>query len=43
MIASNAIDHLTGDGEGGFVAVLKDNSKVKISRTYAAKIRDGIW
>jgi two-component system LytT family response regulator len=43
IIASNLIEHLTSDGEGGFIAMLKDKSKVKVSRTYAAKIRDVIW
>jgi two-component system LytT family response regulator len=40
IIAVNSIEHLKGDGEGGFIAMLKDKSKVKISRTYAAKIRN---
>lgn len=43
IIASNSIDHMIGDGEGGFVALLKDSSRIKVSRTYAAKIREYIW
>lgn len=43
IIASNSIENLASDGEGGFVAILKDKSKVKVSRTYAAKIRHIIW
>ena len=43
IIASNSIEHLRGDGEGGFVAFLKDKSKVRVSRTYAAKLRGIIW
>jgi len=43
IIASNSIEHLASDGEGGFIAILKDKSKVKVSRTFAAKIRNIIW
>jgi two-component system LytT family response regulator len=43
MIAKDSIEHLAGDGEGGFIAVLKNKTRVKVSRTYAAKIRDVIW
>jgi two-component system LytT family response regulator len=43
MVATESIEHLTGDGEGGFVAVLKDESKVKVGRTYASKIRQIVW
>jgi two-component system LytT family response regulator len=43
IIANNSIEHLTGDGEGGFIAMLKDKSRVKVSRTYAEKIRHCIW
>ena len=43
IIAANSIEHLRGDGEGGFVVFLKDKSKVKVSRTYAAKLRKNIW
>jgi two-component system, LytTR family, response regulator len=43
IIASNSIESLVSDGEGGFIATLRDKSKVKVSRTYAGKIRDNIW
>ncbi len=43
IVATNSIEQLTGDGEGGFVAGLKDKSKVKVSRSYAAKLRKSIW
>jgi two-component system LytT family response regulator len=43
IIANGCIEHLQSDGEGGFVAMLKDKSKVKISRTHAAKLRNIIW
>jgi two-component system, LytTR family, response regulator len=43
IVACNAIQHLAGDGEGGFVAVLKDGSKVRVGRTYASRIRQIVW
>ncbi len=43
IIATNSIDHLEGDGEGGYTAFLKDKSEVKVSRIYAAKLRKSIW
>jgi Response regulator of the LytR/AlgR family len=43
MIERDSIEHLVGDGEGGFIVVLKNKARVKVSRTYAAKIRDVIW
>lgn len=43
IIAINSIEHLRGDGEGGLVVLLKDKSKVKVGRTYAAKLRKNIW
>jgi two-component system, LytTR family, response regulator len=43
IIATNSIEHLTRDGEGGFVVILKDKSKVKASRTYAVKLRKNFW
>ncbi|MGA9364176.1 MAG: LytTR family DNA-binding domain-containing protein [Bacteroidota bacterium] len=43
IIAANSIDYFNGDGEGGFVVFLKDKSKVRVSRTYAAKLRKSIW
>jgi two-component system LytT family response regulator len=43
IVACNSIEHLSGDGEGGFVAVLKDGAKVRVGRTYASKIRQIVW
>lgn len=43
IIAANSIEHLEKDGEGGFVAFLRDGAKVKVSRTYAGKFRKNIW
>jgi two-component system LytT family response regulator len=43
IIATDSIEHLRGDGEGGFIALLKDKSIVKVGRTYAAKLRKNIW
>jgi two-component system, LytTR family, response regulator len=43
ILARDAVDHLVPDGEGGFVALLKDNSRVKVSRTYASRMREYIW
>ena len=43
ILAANSIEHLRRDGEGGFVAFLKDKSRVKVSRSYAAKLKKNIW
>jgi two-component system LytT family response regulator len=43
IIASNSIETLKGDGEGGFIATLKDKSRIKVSRTHASKFRNIIW
>jgi two-component system, LytTR family, response regulator len=43
IVACNSIEHLSGDGEGGYVAVLKDGSKVRVGRSYAPKIRQIVW
>ena len=43
IIASNAIDHLAGDGEGAYVVLLKGGSRVKVGRSYASKIRQIVW
>jgi two-component system, LytTR family, response regulator len=43
IIAGSSIESLASDGEGGYVATMRDASKVKVSRTYAGKIRDIIW
>lgn len=43
IIAAESIEQLKGDGEGGFIAFLKDKSNIKVSRTYAAKLKKDIW
>ncbi len=40
IIALSALKHLESDGEGGFVATLKDGTRVRVSRSHAAKVRD---
>lgn len=40
IIAVPAIAHIKSDGEGGYVATMTDTSSVRISRSYAAKVRD---
>ena len=40
IVAVRFIQHLTSDGEGGFVAELTANHTVRISRSYAAKVRN---
>ena len=42
ILAFPAIDHLYSDGSGGYKAVLNDGTKVRVSRSYAADIRDRI-
>jgi two-component system LytT family response regulator len=43
IVAKDAIQTLSGDGEGGFIASLTNNVKVRVSRTYAGKIKALIW
>ncbi len=43
LIATNAVDHLQSDGEGGFLATLKNGKVVRVSRTYALKVKSLIW
>lgn len=40
MVAVEAIDHLTSDGSGGYIARLSDGTRVRVSRSYAEKIRE---
>lgn len=40
MVAVEAIDHLTSDGSGGYIARLSDGTRVRVSRSYADKIRE---
>lgn len=35
-----AVRHLESDGEGGYFAVLKDGARIRVSRSYAPKIKD---
>jgi len=43
ILAQEAIGHLQSDGEGGYVATLKNKERVKVSRTHADQIRKKIW
>lgn len=40
MVAVDAIDHLTSDGSGGYIARLGDGTRVRVSRSYSDKIRE---
>ncbi len=42
LIALSALEHLLSDGEGGYVATLRNRAQVRVSRSYAPKIRDAI-
>ena len=42
LIALAALEHLLSDGEGGYVATLRNRDQVRVSRSYAPKIRDYI-
>ena len=42
VVALPAIDHLRSDGSGGYEAHLDDGTSLRVSRTYASKIRDRI-
>ena len=39
IIALRALDHLETDGEGGYWAFLSQGTRVRVSRSYAAKLR----
>ncbi len=43
VIALDAIEQITSDGSGGYVATLRGGREVRISRTYAPAIRDRIY
>ena len=43
IVAQDAVEHLASDGEGGFVAKLKNGARVRVSRTYAGRIKPLIW
>jgi len=42
VIALSAVDHLRSDDSGGYVARLVDGTRLRVSRSYAPKIRDRI-
>lgn len=42
VIAADALAHLRSDGSGGYRATLTDGTTVRVSRTYAAAVRDRI-
>lgn len=43
IVSTAAITHLTSDGEGGYEAMLRNGARVRVSRTYGAKIKHLIW
>lgn len=43
IIARDAVEHLVSDGEGGFLATLKNRKDIRVSRTYAGKVKSLIW
>jgi two-component system, LytTR family, response regulator len=43
IVSIAAVTQLTSDGEGGYVAMLRNGARVKVSRTYGAKIKHLIW
>ena len=42
IVALGAISHITSDGEGGYHATLKNHQQVKVSRSYASRVREWI-
>lgn len=42
LIALSALEHLLSDGEGGYIATLNNREQVRVSRSYAPKIREYI-
>lgn len=40
IVALSAIEHVASDGAGGFEATMCDRSRVRVSRSYAPRIRD---
>jgi two-component system LytT family response regulator len=43
IVSTAAITHLTSDGEGGYEAMLRNGARVRVSRTYGARIKHLIW
>lgn len=42
IVSLHAIAHIVSDGEGGYRATLKNNHKLRVSRSYAGRVRDWI-
>ena len=42
IVSLSGIQHIKSDGEGGYVATMKDQATVRISRSYASKVREMI-
>ncbi|GAB5519174.1 MAG: LytTR family DNA-binding domain-containing protein [Rhodothermales bacterium] len=42
LIALAALHHLRSDGQGGYIATLTDGTRLRVSRSYAADLRDQI-
>lgn len=42
IVALAAIDQLQSDGSGGYIATLDDGTEVRVSRSYADRIRDHV-
>ena len=42
IVALAAIAHIVSDGEGGYHVTLKNRQQVRVSRSYAARVRDRI-
>lgn len=40
IIALSGVAHIKSDGEGGYLATMQDQAVVRISRSYAGKVRD---
>lgn len=43
IVSKSAVERLEGDGEGGFIATLKDGRQVRVSRSYARRVKELIW
>ncbi|MEM8484753.1 MAG: LytTR family DNA-binding domain-containing protein [Bacteroidota bacterium] len=42
IVALSAIAHIVSDGEGGYHVTLRNRERVRVSRSYAARVRDRI-
>ncbi len=43
IIAGDSVEHLVSDGEGGYLATLKNKVEIRVSRTYAGSVRMLVW